>query len=221
MAGRYPDRNIDLSYRAFLKGWRALYLVTVAVPGELPSNIASWTMQQRRWNKGYAQTAREILPRLLASRLPWQHKLDAVLLLGGCMAGPLMLLEGGLWALDWLSGTFRLATIGPLAVLGVLQGTTGMFTLTLMTPKSLASRRADIGWSGLGTACATSLLATAMQFQGALMTARDVVDGLLGRTSAFVRTPKLAGLDRQRSVDGGGSASGEVPPPAEFGSIPN
>ena len=33
--------DLDLSYRAQMKGWRALYLVSVAVPGELPNTLAS------------------------------------------------------------------------------------------------------------------------------------------------------------------------------------
>jgi len=50
--------DLDLSYRAQMRGWRALYLVSVAVPGELPDSLASWGMQQCRWNKGFAQTTR-------------------------------------------------------------------------------------------------------------------------------------------------------------------
>jgi cellulose synthase/poly-beta-1,6-N-acetylglucosamine synthase-like glycosyltransferase len=212
--------DIDLSYRAFLAGWRAMYLATVSVPGELPSDMTSWGMQQRRWNKGYAQTARKILPRVMASRLPWQRKLDAVLLLGGCVLGPLMLLQAGLWVIDWLIGTFSFRIVGTLAVLGLLQGVGGILALTLLTPAPLADQRGP-GRRRLGTACMIGLLAMWMQFRAALLTTRDVIEGLFGRSSAFVRTPKRSGAVRQPTVASDDRALMASLPPQRLESIPD
>src|SRR5687768_16519384 len=69
--------DLDLSYRAQLAGWKFVYLPEVAVPAELPAGAASFKAQQRRWAKGSLQTARKLLPRILASRLPWRVKLEA------------------------------------------------------------------------------------------------------------------------------------------------
>ncbi len=44
--------DCDLSYRAQLQGWRALYLPDVVVPGELPPQLAAYRQQQARWAQG-------------------------------------------------------------------------------------------------------------------------------------------------------------------------
>lgn len=44
--------DLDLSYRALMKGWDFLYLVDVPVPGELPPQLQAYKMQQARWATG-------------------------------------------------------------------------------------------------------------------------------------------------------------------------
>jgi cellulose synthase/poly-beta-1,6-N-acetylglucosamine synthase-like glycosyltransferase len=70
--------DLDLSYRAQLEGWRFVYLDDLVVPSELPVTLASFRSQQQRWAKGSIQTAKKILPRLLASRLSLHVKCEAV-----------------------------------------------------------------------------------------------------------------------------------------------
>ena len=70
--------DLDLSYRAQLDGWRFVYCDDLVVPSELPVTLASFRSQQQRWAKGSIQTAKKILPRLLASRLPLQVKCEAI-----------------------------------------------------------------------------------------------------------------------------------------------
>ena len=50
--------DLDLSYRAQFLGWRYLYLSKLVCPAELPTNIFDIKQQQRRWNRGAAQNAR-------------------------------------------------------------------------------------------------------------------------------------------------------------------
>jgi len=47
--------DVDLSFRAQLAGWRALYLPDVVSPAELPPQIAAFRRQQARWASGAAQ----------------------------------------------------------------------------------------------------------------------------------------------------------------------
>ncbi|MGB7786319.1 MAG: cellulose synthase family protein [Salinimicrobium sp.] len=47
--------DLDLSYRAQLKGWKFKYLEEVVTPAELPITIAAARSQQFRWNKGAAE----------------------------------------------------------------------------------------------------------------------------------------------------------------------
>jgi cellulose synthase/poly-beta-1,6-N-acetylglucosamine synthase-like glycosyltransferase len=70
--------DLDLSYRAQLAGWRFVYCDDLVVPSELPVTLASFRSQQQRWAKGSIQTAKKILPRLLAAHLPLQVKCEAV-----------------------------------------------------------------------------------------------------------------------------------------------
>jgi cellulose synthase/poly-beta-1,6-N-acetylglucosamine synthase-like glycosyltransferase len=70
--------DLDLSYRAQLAGWRFVYCDDLVVPSELPVTLASFRSQQQRWAKGSIQTAKKILPRLLAGGLPLQVKCEAV-----------------------------------------------------------------------------------------------------------------------------------------------
>ncbi len=47
--------DLDLSYRAQLKGWKFKYLEDVVTPAELPIIISAARSQQFRWNKGGAE----------------------------------------------------------------------------------------------------------------------------------------------------------------------
>jgi cellulose synthase/poly-beta-1,6-N-acetylglucosamine synthase-like glycosyltransferase len=182
--------DLDLSYRAQMKGWRALYLVSVAVPGELPASLASWGRQQCRWNKGFAQTSRKLLPSIWRSRLPWRRKLEAALHLGGCVFGPLLLATVILWWIDLKLGTFTYSLVLPLAALGLLQGLVGAFAMALLSGNLL--RQAEVGCrtrSFLET-CRLTFYTILMHQYAAALTACSVIDGMRGRASAFVRTPK-------------------------------
>lgn len=70
--------DLDLSYRAQLKGWKFVYREEIESPAELPMVIPAIKSQQYRWNKGAAETARKTLGKVLKSSLTWNHKIRAV-----------------------------------------------------------------------------------------------------------------------------------------------
>ena len=70
--------DLDLSYRAQLKGWKFEYLEEVLSPAELPVVIPAIKSQQYRWNKGAAETARKNLKNVWLSPLKIKHKLRAI-----------------------------------------------------------------------------------------------------------------------------------------------
>lgn len=84
--------DLDLSYRAQLAGWRFVYRGDVEAPAELPSSMAAFVAQQRRWTRGAAQTLRKLGPALLASAMPWRRRLEAFLHVGAPVAYPLLFL---------------------------------------------------------------------------------------------------------------------------------
>lgn len=71
--------DLDLSYRAQLKGWKFKYLEDVVTPGELPVLMPAIKLQQYRWNKGGAETARKLAGKILRSDLPAMQKIHAFL----------------------------------------------------------------------------------------------------------------------------------------------
>jgi cellulose synthase/poly-beta-1,6-N-acetylglucosamine synthase-like glycosyltransferase len=68
-SARTVTEDIDLSYRAQLRGWRMVYLDGYTCPGELPAEMGGLRSQQYRWLKGGAQNARLHLVRVLRSGL--------------------------------------------------------------------------------------------------------------------------------------------------------
>lgn len=71
--------DLDLSYRAQLRGWKFKYLEDVVTPGELPVLMPVIKLQQYRWNKGAAETARKIMGKVIHSNLSPIHKVHAFL----------------------------------------------------------------------------------------------------------------------------------------------
>lgn len=70
--------DLDLSYRAQLKGWKFVYREELESLAELPIVIPAVKSQQYRWNKGAAETARKTLGKVLTSDISIGHKIRAM-----------------------------------------------------------------------------------------------------------------------------------------------
>ncbi len=84
--------DMDLSYRAQLRGWQFIYLPDVVSPAELPVEMNSFKSQQFRWAKGSIQVAKKLLPAILRSNVPWSVKAEAFFHLTNNFAYPLLFL---------------------------------------------------------------------------------------------------------------------------------
>ncbi len=82
--------DLDLSYRAQLRGWRFVFVSDVIAPAEVPVEMNAFKSQQHRWAKGSIQTCRKLLPRLLQSDLPLAVKAEAFFHLTANFNYPLM-----------------------------------------------------------------------------------------------------------------------------------
>ncbi len=69
--------DLDLSYRAQLRGWQFVFVPGVIAPAEVPVEMNAFKSQQHRWAKGSVQTCRKLLPRILRSKLPFGVKAEA------------------------------------------------------------------------------------------------------------------------------------------------
>jgi cellulose synthase/poly-beta-1,6-N-acetylglucosamine synthase-like glycosyltransferase len=181
--------DLDLSYRAQMRGWKIDYLPDVVVPAELPAHVDAFKNQQFRWAKGSFQVVRKILPRIFDdTKLPFHIRLLAVLHLTGYGVHPLMLalliltLPVGLLAPD----AFRLFPLSILAGIGP--------PLLYLTAKATHS-------PPLLERIKLLPLLTITGFGLCLNTSVAVIEGLLGKGgSVFVRTPKLNLNDARRHL---------------------
>ena len=183
--------DLDLSYRAQLRGWRFVYLPDVVVPGELPESVRALKGQQARWARGAMQTARKVLPELLRGNWGWRVKLEAVAHLTSYVPSALTLalallilpaaivrFERGWPLLLFADLAFLAAALGPLVC---------FYAETLRA----CGRRA---WPGAALAL-PSLLALGIGLS--LNNTRALAQGMFGRRDPeFVRTPKRGNASR-------------------------
>jgi cellulose synthase/poly-beta-1,6-N-acetylglucosamine synthase-like glycosyltransferase len=170
--------DLDLSYRAQMRGWKIDYLPNVIVPAELPSQVEAFKKQQFRWAKGSFQVVRKILPQLFTQPgLSWEVRFMAFLHLVGYGIHPLMVL---LLLLTLPVGLFapQMFTFFPLSMLGSL-GPPLLF-LAAAAPRTppLRERLSLLPlliFMGIGISLSTSIA---------------VIQGLIGNGGTFVRTPK-------------------------------
>jgi cellulose synthase/poly-beta-1,6-N-acetylglucosamine synthase-like glycosyltransferase len=170
--------DLDLSYRAQMRGWKFDYLPDVVVPAELPPQVEAYKKQQFRWAKGSFQVVRKILPSVLKAKLPLKVRIMALLHLTGYFVHPLMLsvllltLPVGLL----VPGAFR---VFPISIIAGLGPPLLYLTATATQHKSILRRMSIFP------------LLVIVGFGLSLSTTVAVLEGLFSKGGAFIRTPKL------------------------------
>jgi len=173
-----------LSYRAQMKGWRFVYLQDVECPAELPVEMTAFKTQQARWAKGLIQTSLKILPRLMRSKEPFRVKLEAWYHLTANISYPLMIVLSVLllpaMIIRFYQGWFQMLYIDlPL----FLASTFSISSFYLVSQKELFPRK----W----TRCLLYLpFLMALGIGLTITNSKVVLEALIGRKSAFARTPK-------------------------------
>jgi cellulose synthase/poly-beta-1,6-N-acetylglucosamine synthase-like glycosyltransferase len=84
--------DLDLSYRAQLRGWKFVFVPDLVSPAEVPVEMNAFKSQQHRWAKGSIQTCRKLLPAILQSQQPLVVKAEAFFHLTANFNYPLMTL---------------------------------------------------------------------------------------------------------------------------------
>jgi hypothetical protein len=183
--------DLDLSYRAQLRGWRFVYLNDVTSPAELPSEINALKSQQFRWTKGAIETARKVLPSVWRSSLPLKVKIHATFHLTNNFVFPFIVLAGILNVpLVFIKHAgmheeyFTFMSVFVFAFIG-------SFLFYLFSQKDVYTdwRRRIFLFP--------VFMAGSMGF--AVNNSRAVIEGILRRKSEFVRTPKYSIRDRNDS----------------------
>ena len=82
--------DLDLSYRAQLRGWQFVFMQDHVAPAELPVEMNAFKSQQHRWAKGSIQTFLKLMPTILHSNAPRRVKAEAFFHLSANFNYPLM-----------------------------------------------------------------------------------------------------------------------------------
>src|SRR6202049_4967741 len=188
--------DTDLSYRAQLKGWKFIYLQDVECPAELPVEMTAFKTQQARWAKGLIQTGKKILPRMLRSDAPRHTKIEAWYHLTANLSYPLMIVLSVLilpaMIIRFYQGWFQMVYIDlPL----FLASTFSISSFYLVLPRELFPRRWPRALLYLPFLMALGIGLT-------ITNTKAVIEALIGKESAFARTPKYhveSKKDRVRS----------------------
>lgn len=177
--------DLDLSYRAQLRGWRFLYLPDVVAPAELPPQINAFKRQQFRWAKGSMQAALKLGPELLRARLPWFKRWQGLLHLTNYGVHPLMVI-------------LLLSMLPFLLSHSAVSGYLGFLSLASLGPPLLygLSQRELHGRNWLQRFSAFPLLVligTGIAWNNT----RAIGEAFTGRRNQFLRTPKFGVEGRQ------------------------
>ena len=175
----------DLSYRAMRKGWRGVFLATVAVAGELPGKFSAWLSQQKRWAAGIGEVSRKVIPALLSDgNLPRDERWRALFPLGTWF-GYVLFPATFFAALAAMLLVPSIALPLGLAVYAALVAVTATLFALMLTANRFVKRRTPLGPFLLDFAVVVLLV-----IYISWANFRSVPATLMGRHRIFVRTPK-------------------------------
>ncbi len=176
--------DLDLSYRAHLRGWRGRYARDLVAPAELPAHMAGFRRQQHRWARGSLECAVKLLPAIWRADARLAIKAQATAHLLGY--GVHLLL-------------FVLTVIYPLVValagghtrVDLLFGTAYFFGLASLAPAVFfATGQRQLGrpwWREAGRVAAITVIGSGLM----LNSVRAALQIVLGRAGEFERTAKF------------------------------
>lgn len=180
--------DLDLSYRAQMKGWQLRYCPEIVTPAELPFLLSAVQTQQFRWIKGGIETSRKILGKLWACKLPLSVKIFGsfhllsnyiylFILLSSILSVPAMFVKNlspqyGLF--------FQLSTI---FFLVFLINFAYCFTTIRIEEKSFSRAFLQI----IQVFPMAILISLGMSYHNSTA----IFQGISGKKTAFVRTPKF------------------------------
>ena len=179
--------DLDLSYRAQMKGWKCLFLEGVEVDAELPVQMNAAKRQQFRWAKGSIQVALKLLSDVMFHRkVPADTKIQAFIQLTRHIVNPLFLAQFLIFPM-LLAMNYELYTVGWAPLISV-------FMYTMMGPGGYLLVISQT-WNG----DASMWREKARQFFFLMFFSSGisvnntvaVFDAVFGKKNEFLRTPKF------------------------------
>ncbi len=180
--------DLDLSFRAQLKGWKILYLQDIGSPSELPAEMNGLKSQQARWMKGGAEVARKLIPVIWSSNMSFWSKAHAIILLLGSSIFLFVLALG----ITSLPLTFLLSRYGisPKIFAFGLLGTFSIILIHFIVHVWILRQKLSPAESILRF---LALFPLFLSFSMGLSLHNSIaaIQGWRGKKSAFERTPKF------------------------------
>lgn len=181
--------DLDLSFRAQIKGWKFNYLFDVESPAELPVTIDAYKTQQYRWSKGAAECVRKNVKLLWSSSSSLWAKIagtihlfnSSVFIIVFCLVitSPIVF---------WLSKNGQIV-FGQLNVIPFISlfVTITLAILFLFGHLMVAKKK----WKEALFFLPNFYVFLALSVSISLYMVIGVLEGYLGKASEFVRTPKF------------------------------
>lgn len=182
--GKVLSEDLDLSYRAQIKGWKLVYEDSVEVPAELPGDVSAFKTQQFRWIKGMAQISRKNMKQLLDTEIAFDKKIHAIfhllsnlvfvcMLLNVLFAAPLLYFRNELPQIAMLSKYMMIASLS-------------LVLLTVFYYKGATSKGNFGSKDFLKYYPLFLVVYMGMSVQNTIA----IFQGFFGKESVFIRTPK-------------------------------
>ena len=184
--------DLDLSYRAQLKGWKFLFLNDVTSPAELPADINGLKNQQFRWTKGAVETAIKILPRVFKSKLSLKVKLESFVHLTSNIVFPFIILV----AILNIPLVVIKNTVGGYDQYYTLMSVFVLASISTFLFYMYAQRAIHLDWRRR-LLLFPVFLAGSMGF--AVNNTKAVIEAIIHKKSGFTRTPKYKIVDNKDS----------------------
>lgn len=174
--------DLDLSYRAQMKGWKCLFLPDIVVDAELPVQMNAAKRQQFRWAKGSIQCAIKLLGDVVIKKIPFDTKIQAFVQLTRHIVHPLMLIQFLILPI-LLSAKFNLYVVSILPLLTIVAYLAMGPVVYIMIIRNLWMQ----SWKS------KTLAYLYLIFYSAGMSVNNTVavfDAFIGKKNEFLRTPK-------------------------------
>ena len=186
--------DLDLSYRAQMKGYNFIYLVDEDVPSELPIEIDAFRSQQHRWTLGSIQVLQKLIIPIFRSPLPWRVKFEAFAHLGANLCYPLLCFIGLLLVplalrLDCNANTLSFLSLPNIYLLTGMISVLIFYTVAIKDSTKISFQNAFVQ-SFLGLFIGISL---------SLSNSIAVFEGFIRKNLEFKRTPKTGQIATKKT----------------------
>lgn len=181
--------DLDLSFRAQIKGWKFAYVREIESPSELPVTLPAYRAQQFRWSKGAAECVRKNVAALIKDKRPsaWAKLIGSFHLLNSSVYLIVVLFIVLSFPVSKAMGQLPNDSFIH-ALIPIFLSTNGILLLVFAGGNIASAKNKVVG-----------ILAFPFIFIGFLVVnmgmsvymALGVIEGYLGKKSEFVRTPKF------------------------------